>query len=1763
VTDVEVLMMRRTILFLSVAGFVVALVVLVPSRSTPQVDSPAPSHDDGATVTLLPDGRELVVGGEDAPGRAVLRDGQTGVVTPLASGPHVPRAWHSATVLPDGVVLVWGGIGVDGEPTGRPERFEPMAQTWTSLDAVGAPRAMHSATLLTDGRVLVAGGVGTSTLELFDPRTGRAETVPSELGRYAHEATLLPDGRVLLWGGFDDAGTAIDDGVVFDPATNGLASIEATDDPVGGDMPRLAGSVPADGATDVSPDALIGLRFPTALDPATVDEQSFRLIGPLGVTAVRVVASEDGMLVFLTPVTPLESGAAYRVAISDVSTADGSELADGTVAFTTVSRVGVLLPATPPGRSARPNVSSHPQKAKHHIPEGDVWRPGEPALAGDWRIGLPDSPWQSLPALEAAPGVTALAGQILRVDGWPLEGVSIRIGGSRTATDETGRFLLTRVPAGRQTLVVDAGPASTRKTKYGFFMIAVDVVATKTTALPYTVWMPVIDVEHTITIPSPTTRDMVVTTPLVPGLEVHIPAHVRLRKPDGTIATEIGVTPIPVDRPPFPLPAGVYVPVYFTLQPGGAVVESVNGGSNPGIALVFPNTIRFPSESMIPYWSYDAAGRGWIPYGHGRVDQRDTQIVPDRGVTIDRLTCASIGGDGPGPGGCPGCCGNTAGDPVELSTGIFVQQERDFFLADVLPIDFVRTYRSRDTLARAFGLGTTHPYDMSISTLTPGTCASLAVVLLDEAGSRVTFTQSGGGSSCSAPNPMQPNTSSPGRYYGSGLTFVANRDPTNAEGYQGRSGWDFRLADGTVYELTTFYTPARTVLTAIQDRYGNRLRIQRELLDQFAGNGGARVKRITSPNGRWLDFTYVPHSIGSKRIARIVDNTGRSVDYAYDGTARLTSVTRVDPAGSRTPYRTTYTYAGTSANMATVRNARLTAECPAPCSQPPSLSLEYWPDGALKKEILGDGVSSWQFAYTFPSPGYPTTRSSQTDVTDPGGIVRRVTFNAGGYKTSETLAFGIEPEQQTTVHTRQAGTNLLLASVDPLGRRNEYTYDIAGSLRSITRLAGTVNAVATTLDYDATFNLVKSITDPLGHVTRLTYRPNGTLQSLIDPTGNTWTYGATATGRVSSITDPYGETTQLGYTGGDLTSVTDATGNTTSRVVDGSGRLRRVIDPLSHVTAHDYDALDRLVQSVDALGGVTTLTYDAADNLVATADANQHGTTYTYDGMNRLQRRVDPLGRAETFTYDALGTVLTWTDRKGQVTEYRYDALGRRTFTGYKKVGSTFESTIAVTYDDGDRPLTVVDTSGGTIARVYDDLDRLTSETTPQGTVTYAYDVAGRRQMMTIGGIPGTVYTYGYDADDHLTSIVQGMTTVGLTYDNAGRQSRVTLPNGIVVTYEYDPAGRVAAITGRRGMSTVLRLTYAYDAAGNRIAVDGDSKRTSHPVSVSGTSHDAANELTSWSGVPQAYDANGNLTSVGTTTYSWNARDQLTGITGGGLTATFAYDGFGRRTSRTVNGATTTFAYDGFNRVKATVGSATSLMLQGLGLDQHFARIDGASVTSFLVDAIGSTYALTDGTGAVTAQYRYEPYGAATRMSGTGATDLLFTGREDDGTGFAYHRARYYAFGRGRFVSEDPIRDHWWNLFSYADESPLLKTDPLGLSTVTFDRGSRSISAYDHCGQLLFSCAAGNNVVAGARRFPDGTFPFSWYNRHPESGPRGPYGSHGIFIWEVPGRTGMGLHSGRDGPESPTHGCVRTTDDCMQRLLDLQQSDPLTEITID
>lgn len=142
------------------------------------------------------------------------------------------------------------------------------------------------------------------------------------------------------------------------------------------------------------------------------------------------------------------------------------------------------------------------------------------------------------------------------------------------------------------------------------------------------------------------------------------------------------------------------------------------------------------------------------------------------------------------------------------------------------------------------------------------------------------------------------------------------------------------------------------------------------------------------------------------------------------------------------------------------------------------------------------------------------------------------------------------------------------------------------------------------------------------------------------------------------------------------------------------------------------------------------------------------------------------------------------------------------------------------------------------------------------------------------------------------------------------------------------------------------------------------------------------------------------------------------------------------------------FLYDGLNPQQELIGgTVTATYLSGVAVDQEFTRTDALGTISYLTDAIRSTLALTDVNGAIQTQYAYEPFGNLQVSGATTANALAFTGREADGTGLYYYRARYYSPRFQRFISSDPLGFAGGDLdtYVYAGNSPAVFSDPLGL----------------------------------------------------------------------------------------------------------------------
>ena len=791
-------------------------------------------------------------------------------------------------------------------------------------------------------------------------------------------------------------------------------------------------------------------------------------------------------------------------------------------------------------------------------------------------------------------------------------------------------------------------------------------------------------------------------------------------------------------------------------------------------------------------------------------------------------------------------------------------------------------------------------------------------------------------------------------------------------------------------------------------------------------------------------------SLGTRRLTRphwasvsvgtASDSSGRSIGYSYDAQGRLASFT--DAAGNVTHY----TYDDNDDMVSIIKP-----------DQNLLVTNSYDPNGRVSQQTFPNG-GTYRFSYALDGNG----NVAQTTVTDPSGSVRQVQFNSDGHLTSDTVGLGT-PQQETTTYELQPVSGVILSSTDALGRKTAYTYDALGETTSVTRLAGTSQAVTTYLSYpplvtlngvlsSPSFGSPSSVTDPLGNTTQFAYDASGNVLNVTDPLGNVTSITYNGDGQIAADTDALGNVTRFSYDSGDLVGVTDPLGRTTTRFPDAAGNVISTTDAAGHTTRYTYTPLDQVLTVTDPLGAQTSFGYYPNGTLHTVTDANQHTTSYAYDNMDRLQSRQDPLGNTETYQYDANSRLKWYTDRRGVITGYGYDSLGRRVFAGFGYNGSSYDSTVNYSFDPGNRLTDTLDSLTGTIHHSFDGLDGLVSETTPQGSISYTYDGDERRQTMTVAGQPTVQYTF--DSTSRLRQIRQNGATVALDYDAAGRRTSLTLPNGVLTQYGYDQASELTSIQYLSGAAALGDLQYSYDPAGRRTGVSGSFARTNLPNAISGATYNQNNQLTQWGSISPTYDLNGNLQNDGVSSYSWNSRNQLASMNGG--TDVFTYDSFGRRIAKSISSTAKVYLYDGANSVQELQGGNVTANLMTGGIDELFLRTDSSGAWNFLADALGSTAALTDTTGQIQTQYTYEPFGNTTATGTTSGNVNDYTGRELDETGLYFYRARYYNPQIGRFISEDPIRlAGGINFYAYVGNDPSNRIDPLGLAQCVY-----SISAH-------------------------------------------------------------------------------------------------------
>lgn len=186
------------------------------------------------TASLRPDGTVLVAAGFSSSSALSSTEVRTQAGIWMRAQPMATRRFlHTSTTLQDGRVLVVAGVGTSGNGLASAEIFDTQ---WTATPPMTTSHFHHTATLLNDGRVLVAGGGDpsgyTAVAEVYDPGTGNWTPVASlNTARASHTATRLADGRVLIAGGDHDSGDTLAAAEIYDPIANTWTTLPAMSQP--------------------------------------------------------------------------------------------------------------------------------------------------------------------------------------------------------------------------------------------------------------------------------------------------------------------------------------------------------------------------------------------------------------------------------------------------------------------------------------------------------------------------------------------------------------------------------------------------------------------------------------------------------------------------------------------------------------------------------------------------------------------------------------------------------------------------------------------------------------------------------------------------------------------------------------------------------------------------------------------------------------------------------------------------------------------------------------------------------------------------------------------------------------------------------------------------------------------------------------------------------------------------------------------------------------------------------------------------------------------------------------------------------------------------------------------------------------------------------------------------------------------------------------------------------------------------------------------
>ncbi|GGL01195.1 RHS repeat-associated core domain-containing protein [Mangrovihabitans endophyticus] len=610
-------------------------------------------------------------------------------------------------------------------------------------------------------------------------------------------------------------------------------------------------------------------------------------------------------------------------------------------------------------------------------------------------------------------------------------------------------------------------------------------------------------------------------------------------------------------------------------------------------------------------------------------------------------------------------------------------------------------------------------------------------------------------------------------------------------------------------------------VVAVKDALG---RITRNRYDRMGRLVEVTEPEYTAPGAPTTGATPVTtmayDALGN--VTEATDARGNVTRYTYDRLNRV--VTRDEPAATNDERAVTrFTYTRTGQLLSTVG--------------PTGIRTEATYDD-LDRQVTATQFERQPSQDTFTSRMRYDDAGNLLQVTSPGGQVTTMSYN----KIGELLT-SIDPNGVTTRHGYDGFGNLVRNS-DGAGRTTRRDYDLFGQVSAEIDLRPDGTTVREeTYGYDANGN-VTSRTNALGVAVTFQYDVLDRLVRQVEPTSAshsiTTTFGYDAAGNRTRYTDGRQNSTYYTFNSMGLpesvvepsTAAHPALADRTWTVgYDLNGNADRISAPGGVVRTRVYDAADRMIAE-NGSGAATSasrgITYDLADRPTAiTASGNDD--TYTYDDRGDLLTAAGVSGSA-SFAYDADGSMIR-----------RTDAVGTATF-GYRngRLDSMTDAASGVTQKLGYNNAGLVDSidygQGRTRTFGYDDLGRLASDRLSNSggsavaTVAYRYDLDDRLIGKDTTGTAGAgSNTYGYDDAGRLTSWTSANGTVDYAWDDSGNRTRAGAKTATYdqrnrllsdgdYTYTYTPRGTMSGRT-----SSGLTDTYDFDAFDRLIGAEGQT----------------------------------------------------------------------------------------------------------------------------------------------------------------------------------------------------------------------------------------------------------------------------------------------------------------------------------------------------